>query len=169
MRDVNTVIYGILKITKSEGLKRHLKDIAKKSVYLAPEQQAWVWDSVAAAIGIFVPDPFADEESLQVISLYLNVTPDELREQKALMEGDEEVDTFERFDMRTLKNPMVTVYYNTLDFPDTYVARLFNMGAPTKFHIVRDSLDEIRKALPKGLTFLGKSPSDDPVIVEVWL
>jgi len=36
------------------------------------------------------------------------------------------------------------------------------------FHTA-DSLEEIRKFVPPGLTNLHRQPNDDPVIVEVWV
>lgn len=65
------------------------------------------------------------------------------------------------------------VYDHPKDFPDHYVARRFiNEQAQNGEGdvIVKDDLIEIRNAMyARGLFRLGRDPSDDPVIVEMWL
>lgn len=67
------------------------------------------------------------------------------------------------------KMPMITVFYNTADYPEKYVARLFFFEKPTEAVAVRDTLSEIRDTIPEWMTRLERSENDDPVIVEVWL
>ena len=66
------------------------------------------------------------------------------------------------------------VIYNTTtrDHPGRWVVRLHtSLPEPeaTTLSMVRDSLKAAREALPYGLTCIGRSPDDDPVIYEVWL
>lgn len=69
---------------------------------------------------------------------------------------------------------LYVVYFNPLDFPGKYVIRKQIAGRETVLAapeplIVGSSLDEVRAALPDGLTRLDRSPSDVASIVEVWL
>jgi hypothetical protein len=65
--------------------------------------------------------------------------------------------------------PIITVYYNTLDFPHQFVARLFDLDNPTPFAVVKDSLLELREAIPHQFTNIGRNEEDVSVIVEVWI
>lgn len=61
-----------------------------------------------------------------------------------------------------------TIYARPTDYPQSFVARRFQLDKPTNEVIVRDTLEEVRAALPPGLHRMERHPSDDPVIVEVW-
>lgn len=67
-----------------------------------------------------------------------------------------------------------TIYIRPKDFPDKYVARRWvaNGGRvwPTDDILLADDPEDLRAAMAqKGLTRFGRVPSDDPVIMEVWL
>ena len=66
--------------------------------------------------------------------------------------------------------PIITVYKNTSDYPDKYVARLWDIhNRPTKFVMLKDSVEGIRDNIPKIMVRLERNTEDDPVIVETWL
>lgn len=65
--------------------------------------------------------------------------------------------------------PMIVVYKNPSDYPDKYIARLWDLDKPTEFIAVKDTLEEIRSAIPCRFVNNGRRPNDDPVIVEVWV
>ena len=74
-----------------------------------------------------------------------------------------------------LLSVIVAVYDQPKDYPHHYAARVHIVGkngrqwaSPNAF-IVRDTLEEIRAALPDGMHCLGRKPTDDPVIVESYL
>jgi hypothetical protein len=74
--------------------------------------------------------------------------------------------------MTTLQ--MWTVYDHPRDFPNSYVARCFDVDGSgpraTDNIMVSPSLDALRDMLAaRGLTALCRSPEDDPKIVETWL
>ena len=66
------------------------------------------------------------------------------------------------------------IYRYPDDFPDHYVVRRHSV-LPGGLHQVQrrcelaESLEQARRKVPPGLTNLGRSRDDDPVIVEVWL
>jgi len=65
--------------------------------------------------------------------------------------------------------PIIVVYYNPLDHPGKYVARLWGWNCVARpEYVKRDSLEEIRNCIPKGMCMIPREPSDDPVIVEIW-
>lgn len=69
---------------------------------------------------------------------------------------------------------MWTVYRHPRDYPDKYVARLFEVDArgprPIGVIEVADKLTHLQDLmLDMGLVKLMRSPEDDPVIVESWL
>lgn len=67
-----------------------------------------------------------------------------------------------------------TVYASPRDYPGYYVARRSEVGdgpglKMTSDMFVADTLAELRALLPPGLHRIGRSPEDDPIIVEIWL
>jgi len=72
----------------------------------------------------------------------------------------------DRLPMWVVCNPTTT------DYPGQWVARMhltLPEPRPTDLIIVGESLGNVRAQLPEGLTNIGRQPSDDPVIAEVWL
>jgi len=66
---------------------------------------------------------------------------------------------------------MWTIYDHPSDFPEVYVARLWEGDRATDEHIVRAELTDLRiEVQRRGATGrLPRSLADDPVILEVWL
>ena len=62
-----------------------------------------------------------------------------------------------------------TIYRSPVDMPGRYVARKWVMDHPTRDVLQHKTLAGLREQLPVGLTRIGRQPSDDPKIVEVWL
>ncbi|MFD3445572.1 hypothetical protein ACFDTO_13320 [Microbacteriaceae bacterium 4G12] len=79
------------------------------------------------------------------------------------------LDTFIGVYFGELELPFITVYQNPTDFKETYVARLFNLQQPTEYVVAKNSLAEIRNAIPDSFRKIDRSPEDDPAIVEIWL
>lgn len=68
---------------------------------------------------------------------------------------------------------MWTVYRHPLDYPDSFVARRWDIGSGvtnvTNDMFVADTLIEVRALLPPGLVCMERLPHDQPQIVEVWI
>ncbi|WP_341285192.1 hypothetical protein [Priestia megaterium] len=79
------------------------------------------------------------------------------------------LDDFTNVDMSDLKLPVITVFYNTLDIPNKYAARLLDANQPTNVVVIKDTLDEIRNIIPPHYTCLNRDPSDPPTMIETWL
>lgn len=71
--------------------------------------------------------------------------------------------------------PIFAVYEKPVDFPDKYVVRLWKINRKigkaivTQYCVVKDTLEECRKAIPPHLYRFGRESSDDPKIVETWI
>lgn len=62
------------------------------------------------------------------------------------------------------------IYDHPKDIPLWWVARLWENGAPTKEHLLGNDLEFLRTRLrARGLVMIPRDPSDDPVIVEMWI
>jgi hypothetical protein len=65
-----------------------------------------------------------------------------------------------------------SVTTGTRDYGNRYVARpiVVPERRPREEDggLIANSLDELRKLLPLGLTWMDRNPNDDPVIVETW-
>ena len=71
---------------------------------------------------------------------------------------------------------IVTVYDHPKDFPHGYVARMHisaNSGkttyVPPTIYIGRETLDEVRAAIPPDMVKMIRHPQDDPVILETYV
>lgn len=64
--------------------------------------------------------------------------------------------------------PIIVIYDSPSDFKGKFVGRLF-IGEATEFHVVKDTLSEVRNAVPDSFFRMERSEQDDPVIVEVWI
>lgn len=78
-----------------------------------------------------------------------------------------------RFDYEELTEqaaiPVIIVTANQDDYPRRYVARLWDMSAPTstQYMALEDTLEELRKTIPAEMSRLPAAPDDS--IVEAWL
>lgn len=70
------------------------------------------------------------------------------------------------------KRPLAswTLYDHPRDFPDEYVARLFEDGKPTRLALRCAELEPLRNYMrERGLVRFTRAESDSPVIIETWL
>ena len=65
------------------------------------------------------------------------------------------------------------IYENPRDYPNKFVVRIWEIQAGEVVAgpvlAVKDTLDEAREALPKGLVNIGRFGNDDYSIKEVWI
>lgn len=85
------------------------------------------------------------------------------------------VDSMIQVDFSEMKFPIITVYEKPLDYPDDYVARVWEIQGsrpkPTNIAITRNSIQEIREdimAAGFGIR-IPRAEDDDPHIVETWM
>lgn len=82
------------------------------------------------------------------------------------------VDSLCQVDFSELKFPLVTIYEKPLDFPDDFVARVWEgKGAkPTNIMIRRFTVQEVREDIMAAgfTTVFARTEDDDPYIVETW-
>lgn len=69
---------------------------------------------------------------------------------------------------KLVRIPMIVIYNKPKNYPEHYIARLWDGNKPTNYTIIRDSLDSIRAAIPP-MNRISRSEKDDPVIVETWI
>lgn len=78
------------------------------------------------------------------------------------------IDSFQEVPFQEYKLPIITIYYNPLDYPNQYVARVFDLDRPTQYAMVKDSQKEITDLIPYGLNRMERQADDQPHVVEVW-
>ena len=81
------------------------------------------------------------------------------------------LDTFVGVKLNTLSSvPIISVYRKPKDYPDKYVARLWDINnKPTTFVVIADTLERVRELIPRSMVCIPPSEKDDPVIVEVYI
>ena len=65
--------------------------------------------------------------------------------------------------------PIIAIYKHPKDYPDKYVARVFDIDRPTFLAVTADTLEEIRGCVPEGMHRVPRSQNDDPTVVESWI
>ena len=65
--------------------------------------------------------------------------------------------------------PIICVYRHPKDYPNKFVARLFDIDIPTDVAEVADTLDEIRQTIPPNMERIERHENDDEYIVETWI
>lgn len=83
------------------------------------------------------------------------------------------VESMSQVDFSGLKCPMITIYEKPLDFPNAFIARVWDGNGPkvTNTIIMRFSLQECREDI-EAAGFSVKFPraeGDEPHIVETWM
>lgn len=67
------------------------------------------------------------------------------------------------------KLPIIVLYEKPIDYPEHYVARLFNGDKPTKMVVLKENLQELRRTIPVQMVRINKSEIDDSKIVESYI
>lgn len=84
--------------------------------------------------------------------------------------NDRVIEHFNQERMRaTARFPLICIYKHPIDYPDKYVARLWDINKPTNIIVLADTIEELRGAIPKGMVRINRNEKDDPCIVEVWI
>lgn len=65
--------------------------------------------------------------------------------------------------------PMIAIYNRPTDYPEKYVARVWDCDTPTHLIAIADTLEGIRATIPPNMTCLPHMAGDDHCIVEVWI
>ena len=80
------------------------------------------------------------------------------------------IDTFEAFGKYDdFVVPMIVVYKKPTDFPEKYVARLFDIDKATAYIVIADSMEEIKEKIPPNFINIGRNIEDDVVIECVYV
>lgn len=118
----------------------------------------------------------------EVISEALNIMTNTLKEKRELREleafkktvemlklrkPDAVVETFCHGTGRELltENSIITIYKNPSDYPDKFVARIFNICTPTQYISLAGTLEGIMEKMPDNKVFFERTEKDDPVII----
>lgn len=82
------------------------------------------------------------------------------------------MESMRQVDFSDLRFPLIAVYKKPKDYPDAYVARVWEAARnlPTNALIKRETLQEIRRDIREAgfTTRFARQQRDDPVIVENW-
>jgi hypothetical protein len=70
---------------------------------------------------------------------------------------------------KQVRMALITVYNKPKDYPNNCVARLWDINKPTKYIVISDTLEELRKHIPEHLTRIPRSVNDDSTIVESYM
>lgn len=84
---------------------------------------------------------------------------------------EKRVESVQEIDFSGMKFPYIAVYEHPEDFPEKYVARVWDMDKPTDTIMVKDELREIEEDIRENtnLTFLPRGMEDVISLVGVWM
>lgn len=80
-----------------------------------------------------------------------------------------EVASWGQVDYSDMKAPIITIFKHPKDYPDKFVARLFDLEKPTNVFMLGNTYQELRVKIPTHMHRFPRDERDDPVIVESWL
>ena len=92
-----------------------------------------------------------------------------VRKEKEVQE--KRVESIREVDFSGLKVPFVAVYGHPDDFPDKYVARIYELDRATDTIMVKETLEEIETDIKEhtAMTFIPRGTADVPSLVGVWM
>ena len=68
------------------------------------------------------------------------------------------------------KLPLIVIYDHPSDFPNHYVARLWNWNQPTNVYDTADTIEELQVKLPlDGMVWIDRHPLEDRAILGTWV
>ncbi|MFS1512018.1 hypothetical protein VQL36_06220 [Chengkuizengella sp. SCS-71B] len=73
-----------------------------------------------------------------------------------------------KFSINVCEIPMIVISQNPKGHPLKYVARLYDRNEPSPFVYVKDTLSEVRDAVPKQLNRLESLHDAHPTVIETW-
>jgi hypothetical protein len=82
---------------------------------------------------------------------------------------DRLVSSFSEINLKDYKMPIICIFSSPTDYPEMYVARVFDVDKPTNNILMRTNLEAIRSEIPNGFSLVQRSSSDDPKVVETWI
>lgn len=84
---------------------------------------------------------------------------------------DKVAESFAEVDLGGIGIPVITVYRQPRDYPDKYVARVFDLKAPTNLVVLRDDLKDLQEDIREhtDMVFCLPEKEDDGVIMGTWI
>lgn len=81
------------------------------------------------------------------------------------------VDSIKNVDLSDLKFPTIAIYEHPRDYPEYYVAIVFDMDKPTDTIILKDTLAAVQEDIKNHTTmiFFSRGAEDDKCVVGVWM
>jgi hypothetical protein len=80
-----------------------------------------------------------------------------------------ELKSFREIDLSQFDFPLITIYFSPDDFPDKYVARLFDMDKPTPYYVWKWSLSMLEVEIPPHMVFMERQEEDAQSILGVYM
>ena len=81
------------------------------------------------------------------------------------------IDSISQIDMRSLRLPEIAIHMHPSDYPNKYLARVFDREVPTNAIIIKDSLEELQKDIGENtnMVFLERTDKDVESMLGVWI
>ena len=88
-----------------------------------------------------------------------------------MQKQEKRVETIAQVDFSEVHVPVIGVYKYPEDFPQEYVARVFDGSRPTNVIMIADTLDEIMEDIGSNtdLVFTLRGAEDVPSLVGAWI
>jgi len=78
------------------------------------------------------------------------------------------ITNFNKVNISRMKMPFIVIYDHPKDYSESYVARIFEVNAPTNMVIVSKDLESLREKIPKNMIKFQREKEDDENIVESY-
>lgn len=84
---------------------------------------------------------------------------------------DRKVSSIKQVNFNGLRYPAIVIYENPSDYPEKYVARVFDIDVPTNIVMIKDTLAELQNDIREhtNMIFFTRGTEDVETIVGVWM
>lgn len=81
------------------------------------------------------------------------------------------IESFKEVDWSGMEFPIIAVYKHPLDYPQYYVARIFDVDKPTDTFMLKNTLHEIEADISEytRMDFIPRCAWDVPALIGTWL
>lgn len=85
--------------------------------------------------------------------------------------SDKRLESASEIEFKGIRMPIIAVYRSPQDYPEKYVARVFDMSEPTDLVIVKEDFIELQRDIEQhtDMIWLSRTPKDVIELIGTWI
>lgn len=110
-----------------------------------------------------------DIKSHEIFVIQVNSSKNEPYKSIRCYPKDIQANSVKDIDFTDIRIPMFAIYDHPIEYPNSYVARLWDNITATNVVLLSDDLEELRKKMPYSMIPIKRSMKDDKCLIETWV